>query len=69
MSEDRNRAQIRRAAQVIFGAMVLWMLGSWAGGALGIAPRFAFLLDMACLAALFWAFVVLIRAWMRMREE
>lgn len=69
MSEDKSRAQIKMASQVIFGAMVLWMLGSWAGGALGIAPRFAFLLDLACLAALVWALVVLLRAWIARNQE
>lgn len=69
MADDKWRKQIRTASQVIFGAMVLWLIGSWVGGAMGLAPRFAFLLDLACLAALVWALVVLLRAWIARNQE
>ena len=69
MADDKWRKQIRLASQVIFGAMVLWLIGPWVGGAMGLAPRFAFLLDLACLAALVWALVVLLRAWMARNQE
>ena len=35
--------------------------GSWIGGAMGAPVRFAFLLDLACLAAFVWAMVVLLK--------
>ncbi|MAY34139.1 MAG: hypothetical protein CMM86_16225 [Rhodovulum sp.] len=68
MSEDDKRAEaIRRqgrtAAIVIAGAMVLWMLAQFLGAKLGIAPRFMFLIDMATLAAFFWALVVTYQIW------
>ena len=69
MAQDKWRKQIRLASQVIFGAMLVWLVGSWAGGAIGLAPRFAFLLDLACLAALVWALVVLLRAWIARNQE
>ena len=66
--EDGLRAQARLAAIVILVAMVAWMGGSMLGGALGVPVRFAFLLDLACLGALTWALVVLLRVWRARRE-
>lgn len=67
-TEDGLRAQTRLAAVVIIVAMVAWMAGSMLGGALGVPVRFAFLLDLACLAALTFALVVLLRVWRARRE-
>ncbi|MCY4140727.1 MAG: DUF5337 family protein [Rhodobacteraceae bacterium] len=61
--------QVRIAAIVIVATMVLWMLGSWLGGRLGLPARFAFLVDFSALAAFFWALVVLVRAGRRVRER
>jgi len=71
MSEqpDPMRKQARIASIVIAVTMLLWMLGSWIGGQLGLQPRYAFLLDMAALAALFWALVVLVRVWRNRQPE
>ena len=60
---DRDRATVRLASIVIVVAMLLWFGLSLLGGALGLAPRFAFLLDMLCLAALGWALVNLFLVW------
>ena len=62
------RAAMRAAAFVTAGTIVLWFALSWAGGAVGIPPRYAFLLDFAALAAFFWAFVVAVRAWRGQRQ-
>ena len=59
--DDSLKTQTRQAAIVIFVAAVVWMAGSWIGGALGAPVRFAFLLDLACLAAFVWAMVVLLK--------
>lgn len=67
--EQGLRAQARAAAIVILVAMVAWMAGAWAGGVLGLPVRFAFLLDLACLAALIWSLVVLTRVWLARRQE
>lgn len=61
--------QVRIAAVVIVATMVLWMLGSWLGGRLGLPSRYAFLVDFSALAAFFWALVVLVRAGRRIREQ
>ncbi|MEM9852592.1 MAG: DUF5337 family protein [Pseudomonadota bacterium] len=56
---DTGKSQVRVAAVVIVVAMVLWMGLSWVGGEVGLAPRWAFLIDLAALAAFFWALMVL----------
>lgn len=61
--DPRDRAQIRLAAGVIVVAMLLWMGASFLGGELGLPVRFAFLVDMLCLAALAWALWVLFNVW------
>lgn len=55
--------QIRQAAIVIIAAMVLWMGASVFGGYLGLPSRYAFLIDLAALAAFLWAMIVLFRVW------
>ncbi|MEC9433131.1 MAG: DUF5337 family protein [Pseudomonadota bacterium] len=65
MRSDRDRAQARLASIVILVAFVGWMALSAAGGALGLPVRYAFLIDMACLAALGWAVVTLFNIWRR----
>lgn len=67
-TEERLRVQTRLASIVIAVSMLTWMGGSMLGGALGAPVRFAFLLDLACLGALFWALVVLLRVWRARRE-
>jgi hypothetical protein len=61
-------SQTRQASIVIVVAVVGWMAGLWFGGRLGLSPRFAFLLDLACLGALIWSMVVLLRVW-RARQD
>ena len=66
--ETALRAQTRQASVVMLIAVVLWMAGSWVGGVLGLPVRWAFLLDLACLAALAWSVIVLLKVW-RARQE
>ena len=68
VEQESLKAQTRLASIVILCAMVAWMAGSWIGGRLGLPVRFAFLLDLACLAALAWSLVVLLRVWRARRE-
>lgn len=63
LDKPQQGKAMQQASIVIICAMVLWMAGSALGGYLGLAPRFAFLLDLACLAAFAWALVVLLRVW------
>ena len=61
--EARARAQTRQASVVIVVAMLLWMGVSFLGGEMGLPVRYAFLVDMLCLAALGWALFVLFNVW------
>lgn len=63
-----QRGQARIAAIVILVAMVGWMGVSYLGGKLGLPVRFAFLADLAALAAFAWAGIVLFRVWRSQSE-
>lgn len=58
----------RLASIVIAVAVCGWWVGSWIGGRLGLPVRYAFLLDLACLAALVFALVLLLRVWRARRN-
>jgi hypothetical protein len=60
---EKDRKSARLASIVIAVAMLLWMGLSFLGGALGIPTRYAFLIDMLCLAALGWAATTLFLVW------
>ncbi|MEM8788308.1 MAG: DUF5337 family protein [Pseudomonadota bacterium] len=64
-----RRRQIKLATIVVIAAIVLWMLVSMLGGALGLPVRFAFLADLAAMAAMIWALVVAIRVWRGTRDR
>lgn len=68
-AERRRRGQIRIAAIVIAGTMVVWMGASFLGGQLGLPPRLAFLFDLAAIAALVWALFVTYWVWKARRED
>jgi hypothetical protein len=68
-AERRRRGQIRLAAIVMAVTMVLWMGASFLGGRLGLPVRFAFLIDLAAIAALVWALFVTYWVWKARREE
>ncbi len=72
MQEDkRDRSgsrQGRIVAVVIAVAMILWLAVQWAGGALGLDPRYAFLADFAALAAFAWALIVTWQIWRKGRD-
>ena len=59
-SDDERRivAQGRLAALVVAGTMLLWMGAQVLGRSLGLPVRFAFLFDLAEIAALVWALFV-----------
>ncbi len=48
----------RLVAGVIIVTMLLWLAAQWLGGHFGLAPRYAFLFDLAALAAFVWAMAV-----------
>ncbi|NNU81835.1 DUF5337 domain-containing protein [Halovulum dunhuangense] len=57
------RRQVRLGLIVTIGAFVAWMVLQFLGGQLGLPARFVFLLDLACIAALVFALLVLFKAW------
>ncbi|MDG3040772.1 DUF5337 domain-containing protein [Roseicyclus marinus] len=67
--ERRRRGQIRLAAIVMAATMILWMGASFLGGQLGLPPRFAFLFDLAAIAALVWALFVTYWVWKARRAD
>lgn len=68
-TEDIARArQGRMVALVIAGAMILWMGAQWFGGQMGLDPSYAFLFDLAAIAALIWSLVVVARLWRRQKR-
>lgn len=66
--DTHGKSQIRTAAIVIIVTMLVWMGGSVLGGRIGLEARYAFLLDLAAMAAFAWAMVVLFWAW-RARQD
>ncbi len=67
--EARLKRQTRQAAFVIAGGFLAWMALSWLGGMMNWPPRFAILADLAMLAALIWALVVLVNVRRARRSE
>jgi uncharacterized membrane protein len=67
--ERRRLAQIRKASIVMAATMVLWVGASFVGGQLGLPARFAFLIDLAAIAALVWALIVTYWVWKARRED
>jgi hypothetical protein len=70
MPENRpDPAEVQRAARarlvgiVLAATMVLWMGAQWVGGQLGLEARYAFLFDLAAIAAFVWAMVVTYQIW------
>ena len=65
---DRQIAtQSRTVAIVLAVTMVGWMGAQWLGGQNGWDVRYAFLFDLAALAAFFWALVVTYQIWRKRR--
>lgn len=58
----------RVVALVIVLTMSLWVAAQWIGGRIGLDPSYAFLFDLAALAALFWSLVVLVQLWQRQKR-
>ncbi|WOI54897.1 DUF5337 family protein [Palleronia sp. LCG004] len=60
--------QARNVGVVLAATMVVWVVGQWVGGWLGLPARYVFLLDLAALAAFVWALIVTFRIWRRRRD-
>jgi hypothetical protein len=60
---EADKAKIKVASFVIIFTMLGWMGATALGGALGLPTRFAFLFDLAALAAFAWSLFVLFQVW------
>lgn len=72
MGSDKDRQvarQARMVAIVIAMTMLVWLGVQWLGGQLGLPTRYAFLFDLAALAAFVWAFVVIYQIWRAGRQQ
>ena len=54
---------------VLAVTMILWMGAQWLGGRIGLETRYAFLFDMAAMAAFLWALIVTARIWRARRNS
>ena len=61
--------QQRLVACVLVATMVGWIGVQWLGGVMGWNTRYAFLADLAALAAFLWALVVTYQIWRDRRNE
>ena len=55
--------QMRLIGLVIAGTTVLWLAANWLGPWLGLAGEYAFLIDLAAMAAFVWALVLAVALW------
>ncbi len=62
-AELRRASQARLVAIVLVATMLLWIGAQALGAQMGWEPRFAFLFDLAALAAFLWALVVTYQIW------
>ncbi|WP_457646718.1 DUF5337 domain-containing protein [Profundibacter sp.] len=72
LSPDQEQAlahKSRMVAVVIAVVVVLWMGAQWIGGRIGLDPKFAFLFDLAALAAFFWTMIVTYQIWRTRRDS
>jgi hypothetical protein len=60
---DAEKAEIRQASGMIVIAMLAWAGLQAIGGLLEWPIRFAFLIDMLCLAALGWSGWTILKVW------
>lgn len=68
--QDRHLARQARLVSVVLAVtMILWVGAQWLGGQMGLETRFAFLFDMAAMAAFLWALIVTARIWRARRNS
>lgn len=66
-SDDQNRKG-RRAALVIAGTAVAWVLATFIGGQVGLSIRMLALFDLAALAGFIWSLWMIFQIW-RARQD
>jgi Family of unknown function (DUF5337) len=67
---DMATARQARLVAIVFVVTILgWMLAQLIGAQAGLDPRFAFLFDLAALAAFIWGLIVTYQIWRKRRAE
>lgn len=61
--------QGRITALVIAGTMLIWLAVQFIGPQLGLAGRYALLVDLLALAAFIWAFVNIYQIWRKRQNN
>lgn len=61
--EAAERARMRRIALAIAVTAALWLGLQWLGSQLGLAGEYAFLIDLAAIAAFAWSLVLAVALW------
>ena len=67
--DRRLSRQARLVAVVIAATALVWLGAQWLGAQMGWEMRFAFLLDLAAIAAFVWAMVVTYRIWRQRQRQ
>jgi len=62
-----DAGQARMVALVMAGTMLLWLGLQFAGSRLNWAEKYAYLFDLAAIAAFVWSLAVTFRLWRRRR--
>lgn len=63
ISELELAKQGRVVALVIAGSMLFWIVAQWLGPQIGVAGRYAILIDLLVMAALVWSMLVTYQIW------
>jgi hypothetical protein len=68
-SDAKRAKQAKRAALVIAGTMLVWILLQLIGAQYDWAPKYALLIDLAALAGFIWALVITFEIWRLGRDD
>lgn len=69
-ADEKDKAlarQGRQVAVVIAATVILWLGAQWLGPQLGLVGNYAFLFDLAAMAAFLWALIVTYGLWQRQK--
>jgi hypothetical protein len=66
---DPTAKQGRQVALVIAGTMLVWLLAQVIGPQVGLAGRYAILIDLLALAAFAWSMIVIFQIWRKRQDN
>ncbi|MFV0383105.1 DUF5337 domain-containing protein [Paracoccus sp. (in: a-proteobacteria)] len=65
---DQDAGQMRLVAVVIAATVILYLVVQWIGSRYGWAGQWAYLADLAAIAAFVWSLLVTWRIWRRRND-